>query len=99
MDGDANKIAELLELATRQLERAEVPEYKVVLSARRLKLVAAGDKLFAESGRILDDLLGVRLPCWLCSLKEGSRDTGNGVVVWATLARRENCLINPLLEI
>lgn len=63
VDGDADEIAELLELAARQAERAQVPEHKVVVSALRLQLVAGSDKLVTERLRVCDDLLRVRLPC------------------------------------
>ena len=71
----------------------------MVLGTGGLQLVSAGDELLTESRCVLDDLLRVRLPGWLGCLKERSGDTGNGVVVWASLARREDRLINPLLEI
>ena len=79
VDGDAYEVAELLELAARQAERAQVPEDEVVVRAGRLELLAARDELRAEGARVGDDLLRVRLPRGLARLEEGSRDTRDGL--------------------
>ena len=51
----------------------------MVLRARSLELVAIRDELLAESRRVRNDLLGVRLPRGLARLEEGSRDTRDGL--------------------
>ena len=65
VDGDTNEIAKLLELATSQTEGSEIPEDKVVISARGLELVATRNKLSTEGPGVSNDLLGVRFPCRL----------------------------------
>lgn len=71
----------------------------MVVRARGLQLVAAGDELFTEGLRIRDNLLGIRLPCRLSRLQERGSDTRDGVVVRATLAGREDGVIDTLLEV
>ena len=71
----------------------------MVVGARGLELVAARDELRAEGLRVRDDLLGVRLPRRLARLQERSRDTRDGVVVRAALARGEDGVVDALLEV
>ena len=99
VDGDADDVAELLELAAGQTKRTEVPEDKVVVRARSLELVALGDELLAEGLRVGDDLLGVRLPRRLSRLQEGGGNAGDGVVVRAALAGGEDGLVDAPLEV
>lgn len=79
VDGDTNDVAELLELATSQAERAEIPKDKVVLSARGLQLVVESNELLTKGLSVLNDLESVRLPCWLGRLEEGGGNTSNGL--------------------
>ena len=99
VDGDTHEIADLLNLGTSQTERAEIPKDKVVISATSLELVAVSNELRSEGPGIGNDLLGVLAERGLSSLEEGGSDTGNGVVVRATLARRKDGLVNALLQI
>ena len=99
VDGDADEVAELLELAAGQAQRTEIPENQVVIGTLGLQLVATGNELLAESLRVGDDLLRVRLPCWLRRLKESSSDAGNGIVVGTTLASGEDSVVDALLEV
>ena len=79
IDGDADEIAELLELAAGELERAKVPENEVVVGAARLELVVLTDEGLSERTGVADHLLSIRLPLGLASLMERSRNTGNGL--------------------
>jgi hypothetical protein len=71
----------------------------MVFRARGLKLIALSDELLAESLRVGDNLLGVRLPCWLAGLEESSSNTSDGVVVRTALASREDSLVDAPLEV
>ena len=99
VDGDADKIAQLLELAAGQAKGTKVPEDEVVVRTGRLELVAAGDELLAKSLSVGDDLLGVRLPRRLSRLQEGGGNAGDGVVVRAALAGGEDGLVDAPLEV
>ena len=79
VDGDADEVAQLLELAARQAERTQVPEHEVVVGALCLQLVAVPDELIAECLRVGDDLLRVRLPCRGGCLLERGCDASNGL--------------------
>lgn len=79
VNGDTNEITKLLELATGQLERSQIPEDKMIVSARGLQLVSTRDELRTEGPCVSNDLLGIRFPCWLSSLEESSSDTSNGL--------------------
>lgn len=99
VDRDANNVAELLELAAGESQRAKIPENKVVIGTVGLQLVPVGNEFLTEGLRIGDDLLSICLPCGLSGLQESGGDTGNGVVVGATLACREDRIVDTLLKI
>lgn len=81
VDGDAQEVADLLNLAARQAEGSEIPENEVVVGAVGLKLVAMANELISQSPCIGNDLLGILLPGRICNLLEGGGNGGDGLLV------------------
>ena len=79
VDRYSDQIAELFQLAASQAQWSEIPQYQVVISPIGLQLVTVRDKLFTEGLRVCNNLLCIRFPCRLRSLKESSGDTRNGL--------------------
>lgn len=79
VEGDVAQVADLLDLATGQLERAQVPKVKVVVGAVGLELVSVLDKNFTESPRVGNDLSCVGLESGVAGLLEGDGNTGDGL--------------------
>jgi hypothetical protein len=80
VNSNAQKIADLLDLATSQLKRPQIPEYKMVICAIGLKLVAVCRKRRSQCLCIQNDLLSVCAERGLCNLEEGRGDGGDGLM-------------------
>lgn len=61
VDSDVHQVANLLDLAPGQAERAQIPEDEMVVRARGLELIVLCDELRTENASVGDDLLGVLL--------------------------------------
>lgn len=79
VDGDAHKVANLLDLAAGQAEGPEIPEDKVIVSTTSLKLVAVRHQSVGHSSGVGNDLLSIGLPFGSGDLEESSRDRGDGL--------------------
>ena len=99
VDGDADEIADFLDLGPGQLERAKIPEYEVTVCATRLELIPVLDELICKRLRVFNHLLCVGLPVRLHRLQQRGRDAGNGVIMGATLASREHSVVHAFLEV
>lgn len=79
VDGDAHEIADLLDLATGEPDRAQIPEDEVVVRAASLQSVTMADERSGQSACIGDDLLSVLLELRLGGLEKRGGDAGNGL--------------------
>jgi hypothetical protein len=71
----------------------------MVVGSLGLQFVAVTNENFTECASISNDLLSVRLPCRRRPLEERGRNGGDSIVVWATLARGEDGVIDALFEV
>ena len=99
VDGDADEIAEFLDLRPSQLEGAKIPEHEVTICSARLELVPVLDELICQRLCVFDHLLRICLPGRLHRLQKSSRDPGDGVIMGPTLACREHGIIHAFLEV
>lgn len=99
VDGDVDQIADLLHLGASETLRPQVPENKVIVRAVGNRLVTVRRKTSGKSASVGANLLGVVLPLRAGNLFERDGDTGNDIVVRATLGRRENGLVDLFLKI
>ena len=79
VDGNAQKVTDLLNLGASQTKRTEIPKDKVVVCAAGLQLVSILDELIRQSARVFDDLLRVGLPRRLGRLEKSSRNASNSL--------------------
>ncbi len=79
VDGDAHEIADLLDLAASEPDRAQIPEDKVVVSAASLQSVTVADERSGQGARVGNHLLSVFLELRLGRLEKCSGDAGNGL--------------------
>ena len=73
VDGDTQKVTDLLNLATSQSKRSEVPQNKVVIGTTSLQLVTTLGKAVAQRPRVGNDLACVLLKLGLANLEERCR--------------------------
>ena len=99
VDGNAQEIADLLDLGAGEAEGPQVPENEMVVRSVGLELVTLLNEGVAESLGVGDDLLGVCLELGGSNLEEGSGNRSDRVVVRAALACREDSLVDAPLEI
>jgi hypothetical protein len=99
VDGDADKVSDLLDLRPSQFERTKIPEHEVTVGSARLELIPILDKLIRKRPRVFDHLLRICLPRWLRRLQQRGCDSRNGVVVGPALTCGENGIIHALLEV
>lgn len=79
VNGNAHEIADFLNFAASQAEGPEIPEYKMVISAASLQLIAVRDKGIGESSSVGDDLLSVGLPFGPGDLVKSSGDSSDSL--------------------
>ena len=79
VDGDAHEIADLLDLAASEPDRAQIPEDEVVVSATSLQSVAVADERCGQGARVGNHLLSVFLELRLGRLEKRGGDAGNGL--------------------
>lgn len=99
VEGDVSGITNLLNLGAGQTDRPEVPENQVVLSTVSLEPVTVFEQDGSHGSSVGADLLGVLLESGVGSLLEGDGDTGDGVVVGATLTSREDGSVDTSLKV
>lgn len=98
VDRDADAFEDNFDLASRETERADVPEDKVVVSATSDEEVAELLEGLAEGDGILLDLGDVLSEGGRVGLEEGDSDGGDRVLVGATLDTREDGVVDLVLE-
>lgn len=96
--GNVHLIAGFLELGSGELMRSHVEEKEVVVSTASDKLVTAAGKLLSECLRVSLDLLTIVLELRGRDLLKLRCDTGNLVIVRATLELREDGKVELLKE-
>ncbi len=79
VNGDAHEIADLLDFAASQAERAQVPENEVVVGSASLEFVAMLREGSREGTGVEDNLLSIRLERGLSNLEESSGDSSNSL--------------------
>jgi len=99
VDGDANKVSDLLDLGTRQFERAKIPEHEVTVCSTRLELIPVFEKLIRKRLRILNHLPRIFFPRWLRRLQQRGCDSRDRVIMGSSLTCGEHGIIHALLEV
>jgi len=99
VDGDADEIANFLDLRPSQLEGAKIPEHEVTICSAGLELVPILDELICQRLCVFDHLLRICLPGRLHCLQKRGCDAGDGIIVGPTLACREHGIIHAFLEV
>lgn len=99
VESDGGHVANTLDLGTGQLVGAEIPKDQVVVGAIGDDLVSLLEQGGGEGLGVGNDLLGVQLELGAGSLLEGDGNTGDGVVVGASLDGGEDSLVDTALKI
>ncbi len=79
VDGDMTLVTNLLNLASSQTQRPQIPQDQMILGPIGLKLVFVREENLGDGLRVLDDLFGVGLEGGIGSLLKSDGDTGNGL--------------------
>lgn len=99
VDSNAQHIADLLHLTARQPKRPQIPKHQMVIRPARLQLISLLDELVRQRPCVGHDLFRVGFPGRVGSLLESGGDTGDGIVVRATLAGGEDGVVHALFEV
>ncbi|EJK64467.1 hypothetical protein THAOC_14793 [Thalassiosira oceanica] len=98
VEGDGNRVADLLELGPRDLLRLEVPKDQMILRAARGEGVPQADELRPQRRRVELDLPRVRVELGRHDLEELRGHARDLVLVRAALERGEHGLVDLVLE-
>jgi len=82
VDSDAHEVADLLDLATSQADRTQIPQNQVVVCAASLQPVSMLDERRSKRTRVGDYLLSISLEFRLRDLQKGGGDGGNSLIMY-----------------
>jgi hypothetical protein len=99
VEGDVSHVEELLGLGAGEAEGSQVEQDQVVLCAVGDELVAELPQAVSKCHAVLLDLLLVGLKLRLLGLLQSHGESSDGVVVGATLERREDGLVDSSLKV